>query len=163
MSPREYVLEAAKYALLTGAVIALVYVGNTFTVARVEDNFTFMKPHVDGGQIVLLDSRPVRSGDLQPEDMVCYRHTSPERVSNRVGRILALPGETFQIHDGQLIVDNRIRNTAAIAGISRYNVPPIMVPAGHLLIMFDRPFGTDPQIHRQLVALSEIRGRVLWK
>ncbi|HUU70202.1 MAG TPA: S26 family signal peptidase [Planctomycetota bacterium] len=158
----EYAVEIVKNVLLLGLIFAAVYAGNSFSCTRVDAGFTYMKPRVDENAILLVDRRPARKGELQTEEIVCYTFTFPDHVAVRVGRVLALPGETFQIRDGQLVIDGRVRTTASIGGIRHYTVPPILVPRGHLLVMFDHSFGSQPLIDKQLVPFSEIQGRVVY-
>jgi len=159
---REYAVEIVKHLLLLGLIFAAVYAGNSFSCTRVDPGFNYMRPKVDENAIVLVDRRPARNAQLQPEDVVCYTFAFPERIAVRVGRVIALPGETFQVKDGSFIVDGRARSTAAIDGIKHYTIPPIMVPRGHLLVMFDRSFGSQPLIDKQLVPFSEITGRIVY-
>jgi len=159
---RAYAIEAVKHVLLLGLIFAAVYAGNSFSCTRVDPGFTYMRPRVDENAILLVDRRPARDGELQIEDVVCYTFTFPERIATRVGRVIALPGETFEAKAGSFIIDRRARHTAAIDGIKQYTIPPIMVPRGHLLVMFDRSFGNQPLIDKQLVPFSEILGRVVY-
>ena len=159
---KEYVGEIVKYLFMLAVIFGMVYVGNSFSCQRVANGFLYMRPVIDENEMLLVDKRPARNLNLlQLEDVVCYTMTLPDRVATRFGRVLAFPGETFQVKDGVFIVDSQVRQTAAINGIKAYAIPPILVPKGHLLIMFDKPFSNRPLLDHQLVPFLEIVGRVM--
>jgi len=159
---RVYVPEVIKHTVLIGLVIGLAWVGSSFSCAKIQQGFSYMSPYVNEGSVVLIDKRPVHEGRLNPEDVVCYSFMASDQPISRAGRVVAMPGEIFQVKGGTFIVDDRIRDTAAIAGIRVYEIPPIMVPEGHVLVMFDRPYASQPLLDNQLVAFSDIRG-IIWK
>lgn len=158
---KEYVGEIVKYLFMLAVIFGMVYVGNSFSCHRVATGFLYMRPVIDENDLLLVDRRPARNLELQLEDVVCYTMTLPDRVATRFGRVLAFPGETFQVKDGVFIVDSQVRQTAAINGIKDYDIPPILVPKGHLLIMFDKPYSSRPLLDTQLVPFLEIVGRVM--
>jgi len=160
MSIKSYAKEFVKHAMLLGAICTLVYLGQAFSCARIETGFTSMRPHIDSESLVLMDCRPARAGELSTEDIICYTWRTSSKTSTRAGRVVALPGEVVSINKGVLMKDGHIRQTASSRSIASLDFPPIMVPAGHVLVLFDQPSG-HLTLRGQLIPFTEIRGVVV--
>ena len=158
---REYAGEIVKHLCMLGFIFGMIYVGNSFSCHRVDSNFVYMRPVIDENELVLVDRRAAKNLEFQLEEVVCYTTVAGDHIATRVGRVLAFPGETFEVREGSFIVDNQIRSTAALNAIKSYNIPPILVPKGHLLIMFDKQYSPQPLLNHQLVPFAEIIGRVM--
>lgn len=152
--------DGVRPAILIGLMCLVVYAGQSFSCTKVGDGFNRMQPAFKPGQVVFIDKRPARAKELHPGDVICYDATVGGTRSRRVGRIIAMPGEVFEVDEGQVIVDGEKRTLRAAASVERFKYPRIMVPANHVLVIFDKPASYRSNLNELLVPFSEIRGRI---
>ena len=86
-----------------------------------------------------------------------------------LGRIVGLPGETVEVRQGQVFLDDRELHEPYLKGSPAINMPPMQLPPGHFLILGDDRSlppegyggGVVPQ-HRIRGRLTEV-GRMKWR
>ncbi|WP_230397317.1 signal peptidase I [Novisyntrophococcus fermenticellae] len=66
-----------------------------------------MEPTLKAGDRVLINSASYKLSSPKRGDIIVYRTTEDAKSSLHVKRIIGLPGETVQIKDGQILIDNK--------------------------------------------------------
>ena len=64
-----------------------------------------MEPTISAGNVLLLDKAAYRIGSPKRGDVIAYRTTEESEESLHIKRVIALPGETVQIRNGQILID----------------------------------------------------------
>ncbi len=96
-----------------------------------------MNPTVKPGDRVLANRvlyhfREIHRGDIIVFDPPAELHSTVPFVK----RVVGLPGELVQVHDGRVLIDGK-PYTVAGASVPRYDYGPKRVPAGMLFVLGD--------------------------
>ena len=156
-----YVRAFAKHLILIALAVVVAYTGKSFSCSQVDASFKGMLPDVENGETLLIDRRPARTGEFRPGDAICFTFACGSDLLTWAGRVAAVPGQTFEVKDNSLIVNGKRYKSQHAPSVEKFNVPPVMVPRGHLLVTFNaRPNGVK-RLEQHLVPLSAVRGRII--
>lgn len=95
-----------------------------------------MEPTLVPGERVLMDSAWYRLSSPKRGDIIAFRTSEDKKASIHIKRVIALPGETVQIKDGQILINGEVYNekdefpAITNAGLAS---EPITVGKGHTL------------------------------
>ena len=64
-----------------------------------------MEPTLSPGERVLIDSASYRLGEPKRGDIIAFRTSDDKKASIHMKRVIALPGETVQIVNGQILIN----------------------------------------------------------
>ena len=84
---------------------------------------------------------------------------------NLAKRLIALPGETFGIVNGQVVINGKQIDEPYIAEPSRLDIQPFLVPDGYVIVLGDNRNRSDDSSIWGPLPVSKIRGKltsVLW-
>jgi len=156
-----YIRALAKHLVLIIMVLVLVHVGRSFSCIRVDAGFTAMLPDIENGETVLVNRRSARAGKLRRGDIICFSFGSGSQSSTWAGRVAAVAGRTFEVKDATLMVNGRRVGAGHEASLGKFEVPPVLVPRGHVLVTFNKPPKQIKRIEQHLVPIDAIKGRVI--
>lgn len=102
-----------------------------------------MVPTLAVGDRLLVEKVSYRLHDPQPGDIIVFE--PPPQLQEYgyqasqafIKRVIGLPGQTVQVHNGQVLIDAQPLTEAYIAEAPEYEMPPVQVPAGGLFVMGD--------------------------
>jgi signal peptidase I len=77
-----------------------------------------------------------------------------------LGRIVGLPGETVEVREGQVFLDDRQLSEPYLKGPLAINMPSMKLPAGHFLILGDDRSLPPADYGAGVVPQQRIRGRL---
>ena len=124
--------EVVETALLTLA----IFLGVRLTLQNYRVEGFSMEPNLHTGQYILVDKVSYRVGNPDRGDVVVIRFPlDPKR--DFVKRIIALPGETIEIHDRRVFVDGRALNEPYISVPGTYRYEKKQVPENHFYVLGD--------------------------
>ena len=66
-----------------------------------------MEPTLVPGERVLMDSAWYRLSSPKRGDIIAFRTSEDKKASIHIKRVIALPGETVQIKDGQILINGK--------------------------------------------------------
>ena len=69
-----------------------------------------MEPTLVPGERVLMDSAWYRLSSPKRGDIIAFRTSEDKKASIHIKRVIALPGETVQIKDGQILINGEVYN-----------------------------------------------------
>lgn len=132
-------------------IIVVVVFIRTFIITPVKVNGTSMYPTLEGDEIMLLN----KLGKIDRFDIVVLKLDGEN--DNLIKRIIGLPGETVEIYDNQIYINDELLEDPYGYGVT-YNIDPVTLSDDEYFILGDnrivsldsRVFG---KIHR-----SEIKG-----
>jgi len=135
--------------VLPAIVIAVLI--NLFLAQATRVNGHSMEPNLHTDQRLVVEKMSYRLHGPQRGDVVVLR--MPERGPELlIKRIIALPGETVEIRDGNVRIDGQMLDELYLTRNTNGTYGPTTLPEGHVFVMGDnrgasndsRVFGTVP-------------------
>jgi signal peptidase I len=129
-----------------------------FLIRQVVQNYRIeslsMEPNFSEGEFILVNKLAYRLGEPIRGDVIVF-HNPSNPSEDYIKRIIALPGDTVEIRDQAIYINNRVLEEPyehnRLAPASRFG--PLIVEPNHLFVMGDnRPNSKDS---REFGALSE--------
>ena len=125
-----------------------------------------MEPTLVPGERVLMDSAWYRLSSPKRGDIIAFRTSEDKKASIHIKRVIALPGETEQIRDGQILINGEVYNekdefpAITNAGLAS---EPITVGKGQYFVLGDNRNNSEDSRHNGmgLVDSDRIVGK-LW-
>jgi signal peptidase I len=135
---------------------AIIFLVVNITIGRFQIEGPSMEPNLQTGERVIVDKisyfvRPPQRGDI----IVFDGHGPVDLIK----RIIALPGETIEIHAGQVIVNGIPLNEPYLQQPTSKELAPQQVEAGHYFVMGDHRDNSTDSRDFGPIAASEIVGR----
>jgi signal peptidase I len=143
-------------AVLPALAVALLF--NTYIVeaVKVKDGPS-MEPNLYRGYRVVTekvsyDFHPPRRGDVVVVDR-------PEGEESLIKRVVALQGETVEVHDGQTFVNGQPIEEPWVTHFGGPDYPSTVVPADHVFVLGDNRVASYDSRAMGPVSVESIRGR----
>lgn len=140
------------YCLAVSAAAVVIVFTLWFTGIKVADDG--MSPALYQGDIILFNklSKHISS----PERGDIYAFKTEDGTS--VGRIVALPGDTADIHEGKVYINGSLLNESVTVE-SQWEAKAISVPDGSFLILPDDRSGALPQSQDMIISFEDLTGK----
>ena len=111
-----------------------------FLIRTVVQNFRVegmsMEPSFHDGQFLLINKLSYRLGEAERGDVVVFRYPrDPSR--DFIKQVIGLPGETIEIRDGQVYINNQLTPTLASINQANYNSGPTTIGPDELYVLGD--------------------------
>ncbi len=106
-------------------------------------------------QIVTMNASTYQRGDI-----IVYR--DPVDDGYNVKRIVALGGDSVEVHSGVLFINEQYISEPYIFELMEYDIqPPIIIPGGHVFVLGDnRNISEDGHSSREAISEARIIGKV---
>jgi signal peptidase I len=152
---RDWLLELGE-TVLPAIVIAVLI--NLFLAQATRVYGSSMEPNLHTDQRLVVEKLSYRLHEPRRGDVVVLR--LPERGPELlIKRVIALPGETIEVRDGQVLVDGVSLVEPYLTQQTRGQYGPVGVPAGYIFVMGDnRGASNDSRVFGP-VEQSRIVGR----
>ncbi|MGE5589555.1 MAG: signal peptidase I [Bacillota bacterium] len=155
---RSATLRELAQTLIMALLLALVI--KAFVVETVQVDGPSMEPTLVTGQRLFINKvlyhlRPPATGDI-----VVFRYPSdPSR--NFIKRAIAAPGQTVEIREGVVWVDEKPLHEPYVTNVSRDDYPRVTVPPGRLFVLGDNRANSDDSRSADvgLVPLQNLKGK----
>jgi signal peptidase I len=121
--------------LETLALSVLLFLGINALTARVLVEGFSMRPTLENGEYVLVNKMSYRSELPEYGDIVVF-HFPVDPDQDFIKRVIALPGDEINVHDGQVMVNERVLNEPYIAATPQY-VGTWHVPDDQIFVLGD--------------------------
>ena len=132
-------------------IIVVVVFIRTFIVTPVKVDGTSMYPTLDGDEIMLLN----KLGHIDRFDIVVI-HLNDEE-GNLIKRVIGLPGETVEIRDNKIYVNDELLEDSYGYGTT-YNIDPVTLSEDEYFVLGDnRIISLDSRVFGK-INRSEIKG-----
>lgn len=135
------------WIVVIGVALLVAILIRTFVMAHFRVEGTSMLDTVHPGDRVFVNKLSYRFGDPKRGDVVVLHELQGER--DLIKRVIALPGETVEIQDCQVLIDGEVHPepylSESVRADERWcNEDPVTVPDGSLFVMGDnRPASAD--------------------
>jgi signal peptidase I len=131
------VLSHTRHAIrLTAQAVVLVAIGMAFFLRIPQVTGPSMLPHVQPGELVLINTLAYRFGPIKRGDIVALSHEEAT-AQTFLKRIVALPGDHVRIDRGTLVVNGRRVAEPYVSFPDRRDVAEMAVPPHSLYVLGD--------------------------
>ncbi len=132
-------------------IIVVVVFIRTFIITPVKVNGTSMYPTLEGNEIMLLN----KLGVIDRFDIVVLKLDGEQ--NNLIKRIIGLPGETVEIKNNEIYINDELLDDPYGVGVT-YNIDPVTLGEDEYFILGDnRIVSLDSRIFGK-IDRSEIKG-----
>ncbi len=102
-----------------------------------------MEPNFHDGQFLLINKLAYRLGEPARGEVIVFRYPlDPSR--DFIKRVIGLPGETVEIRNGQVLINNQPISDPATVNSAFYNMAPLTLGAEEMFVLGDnRPNSSD--------------------
>jgi signal peptidase I len=138
----------------------LLYLAINAVSARVRVDGFSMRPTLEDGQYVLVNRLAYRFGEAQRGDIVVFHSPVAATQLDLIKRVVGLPGETVNIRNGVVSVDNETLTEPYIADSPRYNGEWV-VPEGHLFVLGDNRNDSSDSHSWGLLPTANVIGKAI--
>ncbi len=121
---------------LTAQVVVLVAIGMAFFLRIPQVTGPSMLPHVQPGELVLINTLAYRFGPVKRGDIVALSHDDAT-AQTFLKRIVALPGDRVRIDRGRLIVNGTPVPEPYVSFPDRRDQAEVTVPAHGIYVLGD--------------------------
>jgi signal peptidase I len=165
-----------EWAILIGSALVIALLIKTFLFQAFYIPSESMKPTLNVGDRVLVNKLSYRAHDVNRGDIVVFE-TPPKakdangKIKDLVKRVVGLPGETLETHDGIVFVNGRqleepyLRNGVRTCALNSNpggctDFPTTTVPSGDVFVMGDNRTASKDSRAFGPITESSIVGRV---
>lgn len=121
---------------LTLQSLLLLAIGMAFFLRIPQVTGPSMLPHVQPGEVVLINTLAYRFGPIARGDVVALRHDGPA-AQTFLKRVVALPGERVWLDRGVVFVDGRRVDEPYVSFPDARSVAPVVVPPHAFFVLGD--------------------------
>ena len=95
-----------------------------------------MRPTLDHGQRLLVNKFIYRFRAPEKGEILIFKYPK-DQSRDFIKRVIAVPGDTIEIRDGNVFVNEKLLTENYILSKTRGNYPKSVVPEGHIFVMGD--------------------------
>ena len=95
-----------------------------------------MDPTLENEQFLVVNKLGYRLNDPERGDIVVFRDPRTDE-RKLIKRVIGLPGETLEIQDGHVLINDQYLEEGYIAAKGRYSQPPLVIPDGEYFVLGD--------------------------
>lgn len=120
-----------------------------------------MAPHIDSGEIVVINTMAFRFGAPVRGEIIAFRHDAPA-PEIFIKRIIGLPGDRVAIDNGRVSVNGVALDEPYVRFPDRRSFAPVTVPGGALYVLGDNRADSDDSRFWGFVRQDQVLGRALF-
>ena len=155
-------LSQARHAVrVTLQVMVLLAIGLAFFLRVPQVTGPSMLPHVEPGELVVINTLAYRFGAIARGDVVALHHDEPD-AQTFLKRIVAMPGERVRIDGGTLVIDGRRIVEPYVSFPDTRSVPETTVPANAFYVLGDNRAQSEDSRAWGAIAAGDITGKALF-
>ena len=128
--------EVKDWAISIIVAIALAFLIRTFIVELYIVDGPSMRPTLENHERLVVNKFIYNFHEPERGDVLVFRYPrDPSR--DFIKRVIALPGDTIEIKDGQVFVNDQLQNETYILEKTRTEYPKAKIPEGTIFVMGD--------------------------
>ncbi|MFO7919012.1 MAG: signal peptidase I [Anaerolineae bacterium] len=138
--------------------LIIVLVVNVFLAQATRVEGQSMEPNLHDNQRLIIEKVTYRFRAPERGDIVVLR--PPQKSSEPlIKRVVGLPGERLEIHDGRVYVDDELVDEPYLNQPTVGTLDPILIPEEHVFVMGDNRRASNDSRAFGVVAFDDIIGR----
>lgn len=118
-----------------------------------------MKPSLEDNQRIIMEKVSYHFHPPQRGDIVVIRRPDARFDHPLIKRVIGLPGEVVEIHDGLVFIDGEPLEEPYLDGPTPGYYGPTLVPEGHIFVLGDNRDSSNDSRAFGVVALEDVMGR----
>jgi signal peptidase I len=138
---RSSVRSAVEWVVIVAAALLAALLIKTFLLQAFYIPSDSMNPTLVNRDRVLVNKLSYHFHDVHRGDIVVFKRPPEEtdpKIKDLIKRVIALPGETVEGRDGQILIDGRTLKEPYVAkGSAMNDFPARKIPTGHYFVMGD--------------------------
>jgi signal peptidase I len=119
-----------------------------------------MAPHIDSGEIVLINTMAYRFGRPVRGDIIAFHHDAPA-PEIFIKRVIGLPGDRVAIDKGRVTVNGSPLAEPYVRYPDERTFPSVTVPPGALYVLGDNRADSDDSRFWGFVQQKEVLGKAM--
>ncbi|HHZ16921.1 MAG TPA: signal peptidase I [Clostridia bacterium] len=146
------------------AVVLFIIIGIFVADVRMVPSAS-MVPTIQIGDRLVVEKITHRFWGLERGDVIVFE--APDELGMRddlIKRLIGLPGDTVEVRDGRLYVNNQLQDEPYLAEAIAYDFPAVTVPEGKIFVLGDnRNFSYDSHEWDCIFAnIDDVKGKALF-
>jgi signal peptidase I len=138
--------------------LVIVLLVNVFIAQATRVEGQSMEPNLHDHQRVIIEKVTYHFRSPERGEIVVLR--PPQRqVAPLIKRVVALPGETIEIHDGHVYINGVLLQEPYLAQQTRGTLPPTLVPEEHVFVMGDNRGSSNDSRAFGAIAFEDVIGK----
>jgi signal peptidase I len=136
---KEHIKEFLSWIRDLGIVIIIALLITNFVGENTRVIGASMEPNIHDGDYFILDKISYRFSEPERFDIVVFPYTQ-DTSKNYIKRIIGLPGETIDIKDGLIYIDDQVLEESYGMEVIKYEgnqVYPLLIPENQYFVMGD--------------------------
>ncbi len=117
-----------------------------------------MEPTLHDGERLLVNKLAYRLGDLSPGDIIVFRYPK-DPTRDFIKRIIALPGDTVELREGTVLVNNEALQEGYVVHHSHDSMGPLEIIEGEVFVLGDNRTNSDDSRFFGTVPVENIKGK----
>ena len=121
---------------------------------------TSMNPTLQPNERLLVSKFAYTFSEPKKNDIIVFKYPS-NQTRDFIKRVIAVPGETFEIRDGVVYVNGQKLQEDYILENTRGSYPKVIIPSGHVFVMGDNRNNSEDSRYPKVgfVPYSLIKGK----
>ena len=146
--------------VITAAIALAIFLPLKATVQGYEVQYSCMVPNIQDGDWIIVDKAVYHVSDPQRGDAIVF-HPPAQLNSDYpfIKRVIGMPGETVEVHDGTVFVDGVALDEPYVREAPRYVFGPLVVPDGHYFVLGDNRNSANDSHNGWTVAREDVIGK----
>lgn len=153
-------VKARTFVSLSAQLVLLVAIAAAFFLRTPQVDGLSMEPRVHAGEFVLINTLAYRFQPIRRGDVVAFRHDAPN-PETYIKRVVGLPGERVEVHEGVVTVDGRALDEPYVQFRDRRSAPPVVVPQNGLYVLGDNRAESDDSRNWGAVQEGDVAGKAV--
>jgi signal peptidase I len=135
--PKSSAKSALREVVETILITLLIYfLVRTFLVENYRVVGNSMVPTLENDQFLVVNKLGYHLHQPQRGDIVVF-HDPRDNGRKLIKRVIGLPGETLEVRQGRVLVNNQLLEESYIKNPARYSQAPIAIPDGQFYVLGD--------------------------
>ncbi|MGE5417551.1 MAG: signal peptidase I [Acidobacteriota bacterium] len=123
-----------------------------------------MLPTIQVNDRVMVDKSAYLSNKPQRGDIIVFRPPLAANSGDYIHRAIGLPGETVEVKDGSVFVNNQRLSESYITKPPNYEFGPVTVPENCLFVLGDnRNSSYDSHLWNKWLTIDNVKGKAVYR
>lgn len=153
-------MRVLREVLITAAIALAIFLPLKATVQGYEVQYSCMVPNIQDGDWIIVDKAVYHVSDPQRGDAIVF--TPPEFLGSEypfIKRVIGLPGETIEVRDGIVFVNDLPLDEPYVREEPRYVMSPTVVPDEEYFVLGDNRNSANDSHNGWTVAREDVIGK----
>ncbi len=147
-------------ASVAAQILLLALIGIAFFVRTPQVSGLSMAPHIDSGEVVVINTAAYRIGSVRRGDIIAFTHDNPTPTVY-LKRVVGLPGDRVEIRRGTVFINGDPLVEPYVEYRDDRSTAPITVPPKSYYVLGDNRANSDDSRDWGVVPANEIIGKAV--